>query len=136
MNMVSFKLKKTDSKLLSSLVVYMNTTFKNERAKIENANKNKVQTCPLEEIEKNKALQYEFELPSETKYKNQQFNNVLINDLTKKQRTALLLNLLENYSIVEIAQIMGISKQTAQKHIDLAIQKIKLKENEILGDKL
>lgn len=127
-----FRFKKTDSELLYALLGYMNVSFKNERLRIDKVNSQLNQMCSLEEAENNKALQYEIEPLSEKQFTNQTLNRVLHNDLTKKQRTAFLLNYLEGYSIKEAAAIMGLSPRAAKLHIDLALEKIILKEKEIL----
>lgn len=109
----------------------MDLAFAHERTKIDKANK-KVQTCSLEEAENNKALQYEFEPLSETQFKNRKLYGVIHKELSPKQRMAFLLYYMGNYNMTEIAALMGITKQTAQKHISLALEKIHLKEADIL----
>lgn len=132
MGAVTFRFKETDSQLLYALLGYMNTAFKNERLRIDKINSQMKQTCSLEEAENNKALQYEMESLSKEQFTNEKLNNVLHNDLTKKQRTAFLLNYFGGYNIKEAAEIMGLSPRVTKLHIDLALEKILLKEADIL----
>jgi len=132
MDTVTFRLKKTDSEILYIFLAYMKVSFINERKRIDKINIGLKKMCSLEESENNKALQYDFESISEKEFDNQKFKDVLFNDLTEKQRTAFLLNYAEGYSIVEIAAMMGITKQSAKSFIDLALEKILLKEIDIL----
>ena len=133
MDTVTFRLKEEDSVLLYALFSYMKVSFKNERLKIDKINSQLEKISSLEEVENNRALQYEVRPLSEQPFANETFSHILSNDLTKKQRTAFLLNYFERYNIKEVADLMGIVPRTAKSYIDVALEKIKSQEREILG---
>ena len=111
----------------------MKVSFKNERLKIDKINSQLEKISSLEEVENNKALQYEVEPSSEQQFANETLNHILSNNLSKKQRTAFLLNYLEGYNIKEVAELMKIAPRTAKSYIDVALEKIIFQEEEILG---